>query len=178
MVDDPEPLAELQLARHRDLTGRGREHWGRRLVTAVLLAFVVLAAANAFGQAPTTSTAASPAAGMRVSTPPRVRGGLIFQTRVDITATRSLARPALVLSGGWFDGMTLNSVNPTPVNETPAGAGVALSLSPLNAGSHTSVWLEWSANPTNLAWRRPEVMQLRDRGTVLLRIHRTVTVFP
>ena len=38
--DAQEPLAELQLARHRDLLGRGHEHWGQRIVTAVLV-FVV-----------------------------------------------------------------------------------------------------------------------------------------
>jgi len=32
---DDEPLAELRLERHRDLVGRHRETWARRILTAV-----------------------------------------------------------------------------------------------------------------------------------------------
>lgn len=177
-MDNDEPLAELNLARHRDLVGRRHEHWARRIAVAVLVVFVALAAANAFGQAPQTSTAASPAARMSVSTPSRIREGLIFQTRVDLTVARTVKKPTLVLSGGWFDGITLNSIEPVPTAQSPAGTGVAMAFPALAAGDHTIVWLQWSANPTNLAWQRGLQMQLRDGSNVLLTMHRTVTVFP
>jgi len=70
---DDEPLAGLELARHRDLTGR---RWGPlaiRMVIAILATFVILAALNVFGQQPSTSSAASQTARMDVSTPSRLR---------------------------------------------------------------------------------------------------------
>ncbi|MEP6640569.1 MAG: hypothetical protein ABJB93_01550 [Gaiellales bacterium] len=175
---DDEPLAELELARHRDLIGR---RWGPvtvRMVIAILAAFVGLAALNVFGQQPSTSSAAGPTARMDVSTPSRLRGGLIFQTRVDVQALRPIAKPTLVLGGGWFDGMTLNSYQPPAANQASRGEAVTFSYPPLAAGAHMTVWLEWSVNPTNVAWDRAEPIQVDDGRRQLVRLAPTVTVFP
>src|SRR3954467_12223282 len=88
---DDEPLAELRLDRHRDLEGRRREEWGRRSGPSILVVFVLLAAANVFGQRPSSAAASGSAAQLVVSTPSTVRGGLIFQTRVEVSARRRLA---------------------------------------------------------------------------------------
>ena len=132
-----EPLTELSLARHRDLEGR---HWVwaprvRQVITGLLVLFVVLAAGNAFGQRPSSHTSVSPAATLTVSTPAHLRGGLIFQTRVDVTAHRDIAAPTVALSGGWFDGMTLNSVQPGPAKQASAGQGVTFTLSAAGGGT-------------------------------------------
>src|SRR5690242_21737301 len=105
-----EPLEQLSLSRHRDLEGRhcGFKTWLRRGITAILLLFVVLAARNQFGQSATTSVTSSSAAELKVGTPLRLRSGLIFQTRVQLTARRTIAHPTIVLDDDWFDGMTLN----------------------------------------------------------------------
>jgi hypothetical protein len=173
-----EPLAELRLDRHRDLEGRNREYWGRRAVTGVLVVFVLLAAANVFGQRPSSAEASGPNAQLAVSTPSTVRGGLIFQTRIDIVARQAVAHPTIVLGGGWFDSMTLNSVQPGPAAQAARGDGVTLTYPGLGAGRRMTVWLEWSANPTNVAWQRPETVSLTDGDSVLLSITRHVTVFP
>jgi predicted metal-binding membrane protein len=173
-----EPLAELRLDRHRDLRGRRWEHRGRQIVTGVLVVFVLLAAANVFGQRPSSAEASGAAARLVVSTPAAVRGGLIFQTRIDIEARRSIAHPTLVLGGGWFDSMTLNSVQPGPAAQAARGDGVTLSYPALGAGGRMTVWLEWSANPTNLAWGRPETVALADGDSPLVSLTRHMTVFP
>jgi hypothetical protein len=173
-----EPLAELRLDRHRDLRGRRWEHRGRQIVTGVLVVFVLLAAANVFGQRPSSAEASRAAARLVVSTPAAVRGGLIFQTRIDIEARRSIAHPTLVLGGGWFDSMTLNSVQPGPAAQAARGDGVTLSYPALGAGGRMTVWLEWSANPTNLAWGRPETVALADGDSPLVSLTRHMTVFP
>jgi hypothetical protein len=41
-----------------------------------------------------------------------------------------------------------------------------------------TVWLEWSVNPTNVAWDRAEPIQLDDGRTQLVKLAPTVTVFP
>ena len=175
---DDEPLAELRLERHRDLVGRHRETWARRILTAVFVAFILLAAANVFGQRPSSARAAGPAATLEVSTSATVRGGLIFQTRIDVTAANAIAHPTLVLGGGWFDGMTLNSLQPGPSDQEARGTAVTLAYPPLRRGERMTVWLEWSANPTNLAWNRPEQVVLADGTSPLVSVTRHVTVFP
>ncbi len=180
MPNEEEPLEQLSLARHRDLQGR---HWGvlmwlRWIITGLLVIFVALAATNQFGQSPSTRESSSSAADLSVSTPDRLRGGLIFQSRVDVTAHSAIAHPTIVLSGGWFDGMTLNSVQPAPADQAPAAGGSTFVYPQLAAGQTLTVWFEWSVNPTNLAWRRPETLRLDDGSQTLLTQHSTVTVLP
>ncbi len=175
---DDEPLAELRLQRHRDLVGRRSGPFIVRGILVVLTLFVVLAALNTFGQQPSTSQAAGQGVRLEVSTPARVRGGLIFQTRIDVTSSRRIAKPTLVLGGGWFDGMTLNSYQPPATAQASRGSAVTFAFSPLRAGGHMTVWLEWSVNPTNLAWSRPEPIVLDDGATRLVALNRDVTVFP
>ena len=147
-------------------------------MTGILVVFVLLAAADVFGQRPSSAAASGPAAGLVVSTPSAVRGGLIFQTRVDVAARRRIEHPTLVLGGGWLDGMTLNSVQPGPESQASRGEGVTLAYPALGAGDRMTVWLEWSANPTNVAWNRPEQISLDNGGSPLVALTRHVTVFP
>jgi len=175
---DDEPLAELRLERHRDLVGRRRGPLVVRGIVVVLILFVVLAAFNGFGQRPATSQAAAGGVHLEVSTPARVRGGLIFQTRVDVRTARRIAAPTLVLGGGWFDGMTLNSYQPPATAQRSRGSAVTFTYPPLRGGGHMTVWLEWSVNPTNLAWSRPESIALDDGATRLVSLTPSITVFP
>jgi len=102
----------------------------------------------------------------------------VFQTRVDIYARSRIAAPTLVLSRGWFDGMTLNSVNPAPASQTGANGAVSFSYPPLAAGRELTVWFEWSVNPTNLVWDRSQLFQLSDGSVPILDLRLPVTVFP
>ncbi len=175
---DDEPLAELRLQRHRDLVGRRLGPLVVRGIVVILTLFVVLAVFNVFGQRPATSQAAGRGVHLEVSTPARVRGGLIFQTRVDVRTSRRIAKPTLVLGGGWFDGMTLNSYQPPATAQVPRGSAVTFTYPPLRDGGHMTVWLEWSVNPTNLAWSRPESIALDDGATRLVDLTPSITVFP
>src|SRR4051794_35800428 len=90
MVAAPEGLS---LERHRDLKGRAHQIWYRRGLLLVLVAIIVLALLNFFGQHPSTSRADGPAASLDVYAPSRVRGGLLFEARFTIVAHRSLDTP-------------------------------------------------------------------------------------
>jgi len=177
-ADTEEPLAELQLTRHRDLVGRRWGPWIVRAIVAIMAAFVLLAVANQFGQQPSTSSASGSAARLQLSTPSRLRGGLIFQTRIDVRALRDIRRPTLVFGGGWFDGMTLNSYQPPATSQASRGSAVTFVYPPLRAGATMTLYLEWSVNPTNLAWSRTLPLALDDGVTPLLAMTRHVTVFP
>jgi hypothetical protein len=140
---------------------------------------LVVAAAllNAFGQETTTTVAEGDGATLRVDAPPRLRGGLLFQARFEIEARRRLAKPKLLLSSGWLDSMTLNTVAPTPLSESSGPNGLSMAFSPLPAGHRLVVWSDWQVNPTNVG-RRSEDATLFDGSTPIAVADRTVTVFP
>ena len=178
--DELAPPIGLSLPRHRDLEGR-LWRWSERFrlaATAVLVAFIVLALLNVFGQRPSTTSTTSSGVTLRVQTPSAARGGLIFQTRVDVTADRAIARPVITLNGGWLDGMTLNSVQPGPASQTSGQGGATFQYAPLRAGQTLTVWFEWSTNPTLVDWRRPRTVTVSDGGTQLVSQTSTMTVYP
>ena len=65
----------LWLERNRDLAGRGSAPWVRRVGLLLLLALVIAALLNTFGQRATTSSARGPAASLQLNAPERARGG-------------------------------------------------------------------------------------------------------
>jgi hypothetical protein len=178
--DQLAPPIGLSLPRHRDLEGR-LWRWSDRfrvVATTLLVIFIVLALLNVFGQRATTASATASGVTLRVEAPTSLRGGLIYQTRVDVTTQRSIARPVITLDGGWLDGMTLNSVQPGPASQTSGQGGATFQYAPLRAGQTLTVWFEWSVNPTNVQWRRDRTITVGDGGTALVSQTSRATVFP
>src|SRR6266576_2062225 len=120
----PEGLDHVDIARTRDLRGRGWEIWVRRALVLVLAAVPVLALWNVFGQAASNATANSSVAALAVHSPERVRGGLLFEARFTIRAHQDLSNATLRLSRGWADGLTMNTIEPSPTNETSQGGNL------------------------------------------------------
>jgi hypothetical protein len=174
---DPEPLGAqgLTVERHRD--ARDRSIAVRRLLLLVLLAAVMAALFDVFGQRPTTSTTRSTAATMSVQAPAELRSGLIFQVRVDVTARRGIQKPILVFDKGWWESMTLNAAAPEPTDWSSKGGRVALTYGRLPAGQAMTNWLYFQVNPTNVGHRSEDV-QLYDGSQLLARTDRDVTIFP
>lgn len=169
----------MRLDRSQDLelSGRRRHPTYRRIGLAILGVVVVAALLDAFGQESTTTVASGPAAVLSVESPVRLRGGLYFQTRIQVEARRRLAHPKLVLSPGWLEATTLNTVAPSPESESSSAEGLALTFPPLPAGETLVVWMNWQVNPTNVGTHGEDV-ELRDGATSIATVHRTLTVFP
>jgi hypothetical protein len=167
----------LDRERDLELVGRGGRVIGRRLALAALAAVVVLALLNVFGQVPARSTAHEAAASLQVDSPTRLRGGLLFQGRFEIVAARRLAKPKLLLSRGWLDSMTLNTIEPAPVAEDAGPGGLALEFEALAPGRRMIVWTQWQVNPTNVG-RHDQKTTLLDDNTRIASIDRKLTVFP
>ena len=163
--------------RHVELGGRPHEPWLRRIILAVIAVFLALALANVFGQRATTSTATAPAATLTVEAPHRLRGGLLAQGFIRVEATRRIAKPRLVLSNGWIDGITINTISPQAVDQESDGDRLVLAYGELPAGDTLSVWIEFQVNPTAVHMRSQDV-ELRDGDVPLARVSRTLTVFP
>lgn len=163
--------------RHVELVGRHRGAWGRRIGLGVLLAGILVGLGNGFGQASSTTSQDAPAATLRVRGPARVRGGLLFQVRIDVVARRALTQPKLVLGPGWNDGLTINTIEPSPAGEASRGGRLVLTFDSLQPGESLTLWLEYQANPTHVGTTAQD-LELDDRNTVLAAVHRSLTVFP
>jgi hypothetical protein len=169
----------LSLKRHRDLEGMNRSGiWVRRVVLTLIAVLAVLALANVFGQRPSTLEAEGAAAVLEVYSPTDIRGGDFMEARFHITAKRDLKKAVLKLDPGWAEGMSMNTIEPSPVDETSEDGRLAFTLGPIAAGHSYILFLQFQVNPTNVAWHRPQNVDLYDGNQVVARIHKTITVYP
>jgi hypothetical protein len=176
MADVPEGLV---LERHRDLQGMRRGGiWVRRGAITLIAAFSVLGLANVFGQRPSTVRADVAAATISVYAPTAIRGGDFMEARFHITAKRDLKKAILKLDPGWGEGMSMNTIEPSPVEETSNDGRFSFTLGHIAAGHSFIFFLQLQINPTNVAWHRPQDVELDDGNQIIARLHRTITVFP
>jgi hypothetical protein len=174
VVSAPDQLA---LARHRDLEGRERRPYIRWLLLTLVGVVVVLGLLNVFGQRPHTRTASSESAELEVYSPEHLRSGLFFMSRFTIRALREIEAATLVLDPGWLEGITLNTLEPSPVGESSRDGRIVLELGRVPAGTEHVFFLHFQVNPTEVGRRSQDVV-LADGETPLLFIDRTVTVYP
>ena len=176
MTDVPDGLV---LKRHSDLEGMTRRGiWGRRVCLGLIVVVAALGLANVFGQRPSTASADSAAATISVYAPTAIRGGDFMEARFHITAKRDLKQAILKLDPGWAEGMSWNSIEPSPVAMTSDDGRFSMDLGRIKAGHSFLLFLQFQVNPTNVAWHRPQNVELDDGHHVVARIQRTITVFP
>jgi hypothetical protein len=176
MSEAARPPDCISLEAHRDhdhLIERG----ARWTFLAVLTILAVLALANVFGQHHVTRVATSDAATLHVSAPGALRSGLLYQGKFEVDAHEQLRRPTLVLAPGWWDAMSVNSVEPQPTRSWSRDGRVFLEFGPLGPERTLTVYLYQQANPTT-AGRRDQSVELRDGDRTIASIERSVDVFP
>jgi hypothetical protein len=165
------------LERDRDLVGRAWQIWLRRGLFALLPLVSILALVNLFGQRPSSETVSSAAASLELYAPKRVRSGLLWQARFHVTAREELRKATLVLHPGWLEGMTVNTIEPSPVNEASANGRLSLELGHIPAGQSFLLFMDFQVNPTNVG-HRPQTVELFDGDKKLLELDRSITIFP
>ncbi|HEU5371676.1 MAG TPA: hypothetical protein VFU51_04745, partial [Gaiellaceae bacterium] len=175
MADVPDGIV---LKRHRDLEGMRKTLWPRRVLVGATVAFALLGLANVFGQRPVTASADTAQASLKLNAPDHLRGGLLFSARFHITAHRDVKDAVLVLDQGWAEGMAINTIEPSPIGEASRNGKLSLDLGHIPAGRSYVLYMQFQANATNVAWRRPAGVTLLDGSTRLLDIDRKVTVYP
>lgn len=168
---------ELVLRRHRDLEGRRNGIQARRVLVVVLAAFLVAGLLNVFGQRPGTTTIRTSAATLELSAPSHLRGGLLYGAIFTIRARRTLQHPALVFSPSWAAMQQMNTIEPSPVNETSHDGELTLSLGKIPGGSTHKLFMQFQVDPTSVGRRAADVT-LYDGSTRLIHIDRTITVYP
>ena len=174
MADIPDTIV---LKRDRDLIGRRREIWIRRGLVLVLTGFVVAAFANVFGQRSSTFETVAPAATLSIHTPGTLRSGLIFETRMKILAAQDIKDAVLVLSPSWIEGITFNTIEPSPIGEASRNGSLSFDLGHVPRGQTYALYLQMQINPTTFGSRTMET-HLYDGKTLLLESKRDLTIFP
>jgi hypothetical protein len=167
----------ILLDRDRDLVGRENDIWIRRGLFALVGVIPLLALLNLFGQRPETARASGDVASLALRAPSRVRSGLLYEARFHIRARQEVKDARLVLSPGWLESMTLNTIEPSPIGESSVDGKLAFQLGHIRAGTSYLFFLQFQINPTNIGHRDQSVW-LYDGPRLLVVLHRAVTVFP
>jgi hypothetical protein len=168
---------EIVLSRDRDLQGRRKGVWVRRSLLTLAALVPILALFNLFGQRPTTSKASVPAATLSVYAPTRLRGGLLWEGRFHVTAHQEIKNAILVLSASWAEGMSINTIEPSPSNEASDNGKLEFTLGHIPAHQSFILYMQFQVNPTNVG-HRSRSASLYDGETKLATIHQKVTIFP
>jgi hypothetical protein len=169
----------LTLKRHRDLEGVSPAAiWARRIVLGLIAAICIAGLANVFGQRPETLTARVPAATFSVYAPAGIRGGDFMEARFHITAKRDIKNAILKLDSNWAEGMSMNTIEPSPLGQASDNGRLSLQLGHIPAGQSYILFIQFQVNPTNVAWRRKQNAELDDGNKVLAVLHHTISVFP
>src|SRR5262245_26565147 len=140
--------------------------------------FCIVGLAGVFGQRPSTAVADTDAAKLSLYAPTAVRGGLLFSARFHITAHRELKNATLVLDPGWAEGMAINTIAPSPIGEASRNGRLSFQLGHIPAGQSFILFMQFQVNPTNVAWRRPQDVELDNGNDKLLTIDRTIIIYP
>jgi hypothetical protein len=167
----------LVLNRHRDLRGRSWQIWVRRSLMILVAVVPIVALFNVFGQRPATSQGTAPAASLKVYGATHLRGGLLYMARFRITARSELKKAILILDPGWAEGITINTIEPSPIGEGSSNGRLTFDLGHIPAGGSYLLFMEFQVNPTNVGHRSQDVT-LADGSRALLTLHRDVTIFP
>jgi hypothetical protein len=167
----------IRLNRYRDLQGRMWHIWVRRALLGLLGLFVLAALLNVFGQKSSSASAASRQAELEVTSPTTVRGGLLWQARFTVRAREELKQATLVLSSGWLENNTVNTIEPSPLGEASRDGSLSLDLGHVPRGQRYVLYMDFQTNPTNVG-RHDADVQLQDGSQLLLSVHRKLTVLP
>jgi hypothetical protein len=169
----------LVLKRHRDVEWAGRHGpLVRRLILALIAVIAVLGLFNVFGQRPVTTVASAPAATLKLYAPEHLRSGLLWSARFHIYAHRDLKKATLVLDSGWAEGIGINTIEPSPIGQASRNGRLSLQLGHIPKGGSFILFMQFQVNATNVAWRRPQNVELDDGAKRILVIHHHVTIYP
>jgi hypothetical protein len=159
------------------LEGRSRGIVARRVLLALLGAFLLAGLLNVFGQRPDTDVVSAPAASLKVFAPARARSGVVYAARFHIAAHHDIKDAYLVLDPGWAEGYTVNGLAPQPQTEGNRNGRLAYGFGHIPAGQSLIFFLSLQVNPTNVG-HRPQDVELDDGEKPILTVHRSITIFP
>lgn len=153
------------------------ERWARTGLVSVLCVVCGAGLLSVFGQVPSETVVSAERAKLTVRAPLSVRGGLLYEARIAIEARDALRAASLRLDEGWTEGMTINTIEPSPIREGSADGALALAFGHVPIDGRLVVYLQFQVNPTTVG-RRSQAVELYDGSQLVARVNRTVTVYP
>jgi hypothetical protein len=144
---------------------------------AILAAISILGLFNVFGQCSRTTVDHAATATLSVDGPTRVRGGLVFTSEVVFTAEVPISNARIFLARGWFQGMSVNTIEPSPVTQSSNGPWIVLAFGRMPAHRQFHLWLSLQTNPTNVG-SHDQTVALYDGAASIALVHRSLFVFP
>ena len=159
----------LVLKRHRDLEGVGRSGiWVRRAVIDGDRPARGDRAARRVRPAPVDCSCGDGAAILSVYSPTAMRGGDFMEARFHITAKRELKNARLAARPRLGRGALAQHDRALAGVETSENGRLAFELGRIRAGQSYILFMQFQVNPTNLAWHRPQNVDLLDGTTPVL----------
>jgi hypothetical protein len=162
---------------HVELYRRDIEPYFRWAILGIFAAMSIAGLLNLFGQRTSELSADAPAAKLTVSAPRAARGGLIYEVSFRIDAHSALAKPTLILDPGWFDGLTINTVEPDAVTWGQKNGRNSVQLPAIAARDHFVLRLQYQVNPT-LVGHHTQNLELDDGNVQILTMRRSQLFFP
>lgn len=117
------------------------------------------------------------AASLAIKTPRTVRNGMMFETRIRITAHEPIKEPVLRISEKLWRDTTVNSFVPAPSEEALDEKGWRFTLTPLAAGETAVVHIDGQKNPPRVGVNDGTIA-LYDGDTLLVQMPVTVRILP
>ena len=137
----PEGISE------RHVRGGSGRHviWWRVGLIALVLAAALL---GLLGGAPAPTTrVASAAATLAITTPDRLRNGMLFETRVSALAKRPIGDAVIAIPAALWRDMTVNNMIPAPAEEEYVGGEFRFHFGPLEPGEELALKIDGQINP-------------------------------
>ena len=82
-----------------------------------------------------------------------------------------------MLDSGWVEGITINTVEPSPLAEGSRDGRLVFELGHVPARRSYLFFLHLQVNPTNVG-HRPQNVALYDEDVHIATVERSITIFP
>lgn len=151
--------------------------WIRRGFMTLFVVIPVLGLLDLFGQRTTTTAAAGAGATLTVDAPKRVRGGLLFQTRLDIAARARIGQPRIVLDRGALEGIQVSSIEPAAASESSRDGRLVLAYGAIAPGGRVTIWMQFQVDPTAVGSHGYGI-ELDDGTALVARARRDLEILP
>jgi len=114
---------------------------------------------------------------LSVSTPRTLRNGEFFEIRIELSASRPIAQPAIAISATSLRDLTINTTMPEPAGEKFGDGAFLLEYDPLAPGDTLTVKIDGQSNPTLFGGTKGR-LEVRDGEAVLAAVPLDIRVLP
>ncbi len=144
----------------------------------VIAAFLGIALSGGFGGQPHPArTVETPSAKISLELPARLRNGMFFEMRAEVTAKRRFDDMTIAISKSYFRDLTINTMIPAPAEEKSEDSQFVFSYGAVAAGDVLDIKIDGQINPPLFAGTAG-TLTIRDGDETVSAIPVKLTVLP